>query len=75
MRDAILTAVATRTSSPVCIRRNEDLQGINTRGLFPGGEGAGYAGSILSAAVEGIKLAEAVGRDPSGVSRKPGSAD
>src|SRR5688572_12978452 len=69
MPDAILTAVETRTSSPVCIRRNEDLQSINTRGLFPGGEGAGYAGGILSAAVDGIKLAEAVGMDLLGVVR------
>ena len=61
--DAILTAVETRTSSPIRIRRNEsDLQSINTDGLFPGGEGAGYAGGILSAAIDGIKLAEAVAR-------------
>jgi uncharacterized FAD-dependent dehydrogenase len=63
MPDAVLTAVETRTSSPVCIRRGGDLQSINTRGLYPGGEGAGYAGGILSAAVDGIKIAEAVGRD------------
>jgi uncharacterized FAD-dependent dehydrogenase len=61
MPDAILTAVETRTSSPVCIRRDDSLQSVNTRGLYPGGEGAGYAGGILSAAVDGIKLAEAVG--------------
>jgi uncharacterized FAD-dependent dehydrogenase len=61
MHDAILTAVETRTSSPIRIRRNDgDLQSINTRGLFPAGEGAGYAGGILSAAVDGIKVAEAV---------------
>ncbi len=59
--DGVLTAVETRTSSPVRIRRNDDdLQSINTRGLFPAGEGAGYAGGILSAAVDGIRVAEAV---------------
>ena len=60
-RDALLTGVETRTSSPIRIRRNDDdLQSINTRGLYPAGEGAGYAGGILSAAVDGIKVAEAV---------------
>ena len=59
--DAVLTGVETRTSSPIRIRRNDDdLQSINTRGLYPAGEGAGYAGGILSAAVDGIKVAEAV---------------
>ncbi len=59
--DAVLTAVETRTSSPIRIRRNnDDLQSINIRGLYPTGEGAGYAGGILSAAVDGIKVAEAV---------------
>ncbi|MBL0163039.1 MAG: NAD(P)/FAD-dependent oxidoreductase [Xanthomonadales bacterium] len=59
--DAMLTAVETRTSSPIRIKRNDDdLQSLNTRGLFPAGEGAGYAGGILSAAVDGIKVAEAV---------------
>ncbi len=59
--DAVLTAIETRTSSPIRIRRNdEDLQSVNTRGLFPAGEGAGYAGGILSAAVDGIRVAEAV---------------
>jgi uncharacterized FAD-dependent dehydrogenase len=59
--DAVLTGVETRTSSPICIRRNnDDLQSINTRGLYPAGEGAGYAGGILSAAVDGIEVAEAV---------------
>ncbi|MFZ1839264.1 MAG: hypothetical protein WAU20_11090, partial [Dokdonella sp.] len=62
-RDAVLTAVETRTSSPIRITRNDDdLQSLNTRGLFPAGEGAGYAGGILSAAVDGIKVAEAVAR-------------
>jgi len=58
--DAVLTGVETRTSSPVRIVRNDDYQSLNTRGLFPVGEGAGYAGGILSAAVDGIKVAEAV---------------
>jgi uncharacterized FAD-dependent dehydrogenase len=60
MDDALLTGVETRTSSPLRITRNDGLQSINTRGLFPSGEGAGYAGGILSAAVDGIKVAEAV---------------
>jgi hypothetical protein len=61
MKDAVLTGVETRTSSPLRIRRNPtDLQSINTRGLYPAGEGAGYAGGILSAAVDGIEVAEAV---------------
>jgi uncharacterized FAD-dependent dehydrogenase len=69
MPDAVLTAVETRTSSPVCICRGDGLQSVNTRGLYPGGEGAGYAGGILSAAVDGIKLAEAVGMDLLGIVR------
>ena len=70
MNDAILTAVETRTSSPICIKRDGfSLQSINTEGLYPGGEGAGYAGGILSAAVDGIKIAEAVARDLLGTSR------
>ncbi len=60
MRDAVLTGVETRTSSPVRIRRGEDFQSLNTKGLYPAGEGAGYAGGILSAAVDGIEVAEAV---------------
>ncbi len=64
MHDAILTAVETRTSSPVRIRRHDDsLQSINVAGLYPAGEGAGYAGGILSAAVDGIRVAEAVALD------------
>ncbi len=63
MPDALLTAVETRTSSPLRIRRGEDCQSINTRGLYPAGEGAGYAGGILSAAVDGIKVAEALALD------------
>jgi hypothetical protein len=58
--DAIMTAVETRTSSPVRITRGQDLQSLNTPGLYPAGEGAGYAGGILSAAIDGIKAAEAV---------------
>jgi len=59
--DAVFTGVETRTSSPVRIKRNYgDLQSINVRGLYPAGEGAGYAGGILSAGVDGIKVAEAV---------------
>ncbi|MDR3086382.1 MAG: NAD(P)/FAD-dependent oxidoreductase [Azoarcus sp.] len=60
MDDAILTGVETRTSSPLRIRRGDDLQSLNVRGLYPAGEGAGYAGGILSAAVDGIRAAEAV---------------
>jgi uncharacterized protein len=60
MADAVLTGVETRTSSPIRIKRGEDFQSLNTRGLFPAGEGAGYAGGILSAGVDGIKIAEAV---------------
>ena len=60
MADAVLTGVETRTSSPLRIERGQDLQSPNMHGLFPGGEGAGYAGGILSAGVDGIKLGEAV---------------
>ncbi len=63
MHDAVLTGVETRTSSPLRITRNADGHSLNTRGLFPAGEGAGYAGGILSAAVDGIKAAEAVAMD------------
>jgi uncharacterized FAD-dependent dehydrogenase len=59
--DAVLTGVETRTSSPVRITRGKDLCSLNTAGLYPAGEGAGYAGGILSAGVDGIKVAEAVG--------------
>jgi uncharacterized FAD-dependent dehydrogenase len=63
MDDAVLTAVETRSSSPVRIKRDdESLQSINVKGLFPAGEGAGYAGGILSAGVDGIRVAEAVAR-------------
>jgi uncharacterized FAD-dependent dehydrogenase len=61
--DAVLTGVETRTSSPVRITRDsETLQSLNVRGLYPAGEGAGYAGGILSAGVDGIKVAEAVAK-------------
>jgi hypothetical protein len=56
--DAIMTGVETRTSSPVRIRRGADMQSVNTSGLYPAGEGAGYAGGILSAAIDGIRIAE-----------------
>jgi uncharacterized FAD-dependent dehydrogenase len=63
MSDAVLTGVETRTSAPICIRRGGDCQSINTRGLYPAGEGAGYAGGILSAGIDGIKVAEAIAED------------
>jgi len=62
MADAVLTGVETRTSSPLRITRGRDLQSLNTRGLYPAGEGAGYAGGIMSAGVDGIEVAEALGR-------------
>ena len=67
MADAVMTGVETRTSSPIRIRRGADFQSVNTRGLFPAGEGAGYAGGIFSAGVDGIRVAEAVGRDMAGL--------
>jgi uncharacterized protein len=60
MNDAVLTGVETRTSSPIRIKRREDCQSLNIEGLYPAGEGAGYAGGILSAGIDGIKVAEAV---------------
>ncbi|MDD2730430.1 NAD(P)/FAD-dependent oxidoreductase [Malikia sp.] len=60
MADAVMTGVETRTSSPLRITRGEDFQSLNVEGLYPAGEGAGYAGGILSAGVDGIKVAEAV---------------
>ena len=73
MDDAWLTAVETRTSSPLRITRGADGHSLNTRGLFPAGEGAGYAGGILSAGVDGIKAAEAVALDllAAGLARAP----
>ena len=67
MKDAVLTGVETRTSSPVRITRGDDFQSLNVKGLYPAGEGAGYAGGILSAGVDGIKVAEAVARDMLGL--------
>lgn len=60
INDAVMTGVETRTSSPIRIKRGDDFQSQNTRGLYPAGEGAGYAGGILSAGVDGIRVAEAV---------------
>jgi uncharacterized FAD-dependent dehydrogenase len=61
MHDAVLTGVETRTSSPLRITRGKDFQSLNVAGLYPAGEGAGYAGGIMSAGVDGIDVAEAVG--------------
>ena len=63
MPDALLTGVETRTSAPLRITRGEDYQSLNTAGLYPAGEGAGYAGGILSAGVDGVKVAEALACD------------
>jgi uncharacterized FAD-dependent dehydrogenase len=63
MADAVLTGVETRTSCPLRLTRGDDFQSLNVAGLYPGGEGAGYAGGILSAGVDGIRVAEAVGRN------------
>ncbi len=62
MNDAVLTGVETRTSSPLRITRGKDYQSLNVRGLYPAGEGAGYAGGIMSAGVDGIEVAEALGQ-------------
>jgi uncharacterized FAD-dependent dehydrogenase len=69
MADAVLTGVETRTSSPLRIPRGTDYQSLNVRGLYPAGEGAGYAGGIMSAGVDGIEVAEAVARSMLGVER------
>jgi uncharacterized FAD-dependent dehydrogenase len=66
LHDAVLTGVETRTSSPIRITRGDDFQSLNVRGLYPAGEGASYAGGILSAGVDGIKVAEAVARSVTG---------
>jgi uncharacterized FAD-dependent dehydrogenase len=63
MHDAVLTGVETRTSSPLRITRGNNYQSLNIKGLYPAGEGAGYAGGILSAGVDGIKVAEALALD------------
>lgn len=60
MEDAVLTGIETRTSAPVRIDRNEKGESISTRGLYPTGEGAGYAGGIISAAVDGLRIAEEI---------------
>jgi uncharacterized FAD-dependent dehydrogenase len=67
MPDAVLTGVETRTSSPLRIPRGRDFQSLNVRGLYPAGEGAGYAGGIMSAGVDGIEVAEALGRSLLGI--------
>jgi uncharacterized protein len=67
MHDAVLTGVETRTSSPLRITRGDDFQSLNVKGLYPAGEGASYAGGILSAGVDGIEVAEAVARNWVGV--------
>ncbi len=74
MDDALLTAVETRTSSPIRITRGDDFQSLNTRGLYPAGEGAGYAGGIFSAGVDGIKVAEALAMDLTGGATASGGA-
>ena len=61
MPDAVLTGGETRTSSPLRITRGKDGQSLNVKGLYPAGEGAGYAGGIMSASVDGIEVAEALG--------------
>ena len=65
--DAVLTGVETRTSSPIRIQRGADYQSPNTHGLYPAGEGAGFAGGILSAGVDGIRVAEAVAKCIAGI--------
>ena len=69
MEDAVMTGVETRTSSPIRIRRDATFRSVNTLGLYPAGEGAGYAGGIFSAGVDGIRVAEAVGRDMAGLAQ------
>ena len=75
MHDAVLTGVETRTSSPLKITRRDDFQSVNVTGLYPAGEGASYAGGILSAGVDGIKVAEAIGRSILAIPCKPGDPD
>ena len=72
MHDAVLTGVETRTSSPLKVTRGEDFQSVNVKGLYPAGEGASYAGGILSAGIDGIKVAESIGRSLLGIARKAG---
>ena len=66
MPDAVMTGVETRSSSPIRILRDKDLQSVTVKGLYPAGEGAGYAGGIISSAVDGIRVAEAIVRDKAG---------
>ena len=72
MADAVLTGVETRTSSPLRITRGKDFQSVNVKGLFPAGEGAGYAGGIMSAGVDGIEVAEALATAVLGARPAPG---
>ena len=65
--DAILTGIETRTSAPLRITRGADMQSLNVKGLYPAGEGAGYAGGILSAGVDGIRIAEGLARNMLGI--------
>jgi uncharacterized FAD-dependent dehydrogenase len=67
LADAVMTGVETRTSSPIRLGRDASFQSLNTRGLYPAGEGAGYAGGILSAGVDGTRVAEAVAFSLTGV--------
>jgi uncharacterized FAD-dependent dehydrogenase len=67
LHDAVLTGIETRTSAPLRITRDETMQSLNVKGLFPAGEGAGYAGGIMSAGVDGIRIAEALVRDMLGI--------
>jgi uncharacterized protein len=71
MPDAVLTGVETRTSSPLRITRGPNYQSLNVAGLYPAGEGAGYAGGIMSAAIDGIEVAEAVARSMLGLAEPP----
>ncbi|MCI8209500.1 hypothetical protein AUC61_08130 [Pseudomonas sp. S25] len=67
LHDAVLTGIETRTSAPLRITRDDTMQSLNVKGLFPAGEGAGYAGGILSAGVDGIRIAEALARSMLGI--------
>ncbi|NAT15788.1 hypothetical protein CU663_06820, partial [Pseudomonas syringae pv. actinidifoliorum] len=67
LHDAVLTGIETRTSAPLRITRGPTMQSLNTKGLYPAGEGAGYAGGILSAGVDGVRIAEALVRDMLGI--------
>ena len=73
--DAVLTGVETRTSSPLRITRGRDFQSLNVAGLYPAGEGAGYAGGIMSAGVDGIEVAEALAAQWLGITARGGATD